>query len=121
MSKNRFETGKELSLKLNCLVRFDPEIHNSTTRMERFNNLVDEVTSEDEAAVAMELLHGGPERELDIVGGVVCLINDNDLVGRPRGQRDGRGELPDTIADGIEEPPLVRTINDNVGRPDLMT
>ena len=44
--------------------------------MERFNNLVDEVTSEDEAAVAMELLHGGPQGQLNVVGGVVCLIND---------------------------------------------
>jgi hypothetical protein len=89
--------------------------------MERFNNLVDEVTSEDEAAVAMELLHGGPEGQLHVVGGVVRLVDDDDLVGRPRGQRDRRGELPDTVADRIEEAPLVRTVNDDIGSPDLIT
>jgi len=65
--------------------------------MQRFNDLIDEVASEDEAAVAVELLYSGPEGQLDIVGGVVCLINDNDLVGRSRGQGDGASELTDAI------------------------
>ena len=121
VSKNGLQASEELTLELSCLLWFDPEIHNRTTGVERFNDLVDEVTGEDEAAVAVELLYGGPEGQLNVVGGVVCLINDDDLVGRPRGQRDGRSELTDTVSDRIKEPPLVRTVNDDVGRPDLST
>jgi hypothetical protein len=36
----------------------------------------------------MELLHSGPQGQLNVVGGVVCLVDDDDLVGRPRGQGD---------------------------------
>jgi hypothetical protein len=97
MSENGFEASEELTLKMSCLFWFDPEVNNSTPRMKRFNNLVDEVTGEDEAAVAVELLYGGPEGQLDIVSGVVCLVDDDDLVGRPRGQRDGASELTDAI------------------------
>jgi hypothetical protein len=65
--------------------------------MQRFNNFIDEVTSEDKAAVAMELLHSGPKGQLNVVGGVVCLVDDDDLVGRPRSQRDRASELTDAV------------------------
>ena len=69
--------------------------------MQRFDDLVNEVTGEDETTVAVELLHSGPERQLHVVSGVVCLIDDNDLVGRSRGQRDGCGKLPHTVPHSV--------------------
>jgi hypothetical protein len=54
--------------------------------MQGINDLVGEVTCENEATVAVKLLHSGPERQLDIVSGIVCLIDNNDLVGGTRGQ-----------------------------------
>ncbi|CAR63281.1 hypothetical protein SRSM4_083 [Synechococcus phage S-RSM4] len=101
MDENRFQTSEELTLQLSCLLRFDPKVNNRATGVQRFNNLVDEVTGEDEAAVRVKLLYSGPEGQLDIVGGVVCLINDDHLVGGTRGQRDGASELTDAITNRV--------------------
>jgi len=69
--------------------------------MQWFNDLVNEVASKDETAVAVKLLYGSSEGQLHVVGGVVCLINDNDLVGRSRGQGDGASELTDAITHSV--------------------
>jgi hypothetical protein len=89
--------------------------------MKRFNDLVREVTGKDEATVAVELLHSGPEGQLDIVSGVVCLIDDNDLVSAPRGQGDGGSKLPDTIPHSVQKTTLVGPVDDNVRGTDLVT
>ena len=65
------------------------------------NDLIDEVAGKDETTVAMKLLHSGPQGQLHVVSGVVCLVDDNDLVGRSRGQRDGGSKLPHTVPHGV--------------------
>ena len=82
--------------------------------MQRFNDLIDEVASEDETTVAMKLLHSGPEGQLNVVSGVVCLVDDDDLVRGTRGQRDRGSKLTYTIAYRIKETTFVRSIDNNV-------
>ena len=89
--------------------------------MQWFNNLVNEVASKDETAVAMKLLHSGPEGQLHVVSGVVCLINDDDLVGGTRGQRDSGSKRTYTIAYSIKETTFVRSIDNNVRGTNLFT
>ena len=69
--------------------------------MQWFNDLVREVAGEDEPTVSMELFDSGPQGQLNVLGGVVCLIDDNDLVGAARGKRDSACELPDSGANSV--------------------
>ena len=69
----------------------------------------------------MELLHSGPEGQLNVVSGVVCLVDDDDLVGRSRGQRDRGSKLTYTIAYRIKETTFVRSIDNNVRGTNLLT
>tara|TARA_X000000950_G_scaffold108544_1_gene136914 strand:+ start:1837 stop:2046 length:210 start_codon:yes stop_codon:yes gene_type:complete len=69
--------------------------------MQWFDDLVREVASEDEPTVAVELFDSGPQGQLHVIGGVVCLIDDNDLVGAARGQRDSAGEGANLLSDGV--------------------
>ena len=82
--------------------------------MQWFNNLVDEVAGEDEPTIAVELLYCRPQGQLNVVSGVVCLINDDDLVGGTRGQRDRCSKLTYTIAYSIKETTFVRSIDNDV-------
>jgi hypothetical protein len=69
--------------------------------MQWFDNLIRKVTGKDEPTVAMELFDSGPQRQLNVVGGVVCLIDNNDLVGAARGQRDSASKCTHLLSDGV--------------------
>ncbi len=68
------------------MLLMDSEVNDRAAGVQRFNDLVLEVAGEDKAAVVVELLYGGSEGQLHVRSGVVCLVNDDDLVGCSRGQ-----------------------------------
>ena len=81
-----FQTKEELTLELLLLLLLDSEVNDRATGVQRFNDLVLEVAGEDESAVVVELLYGGSKGQLHVSSGVVCLIDDDHLVGCSRGQ-----------------------------------
>ena len=84
--------------------------------MEGFNDFVDEVTSKDETAVAMKLFYKCSQRELNIIRGVICFVNNDDFVFATTSQTDSRSELLNTGSDGIKETTFIRTVDDNVAQ-----
>jgi hypothetical protein len=77
---------EELALHLHLFLVLNPKINHSASRMQWFNDLVRKVAGEDEPTVGVELLNSGPQGQLHVVGGVVCFIDNNDLVGALIGQ-----------------------------------
>jgi len=60
--------------------RLGAEVNDGTTGMEGIDNLVDEVTGENETAVAMKLFNKCAKRKLNIMSCVVCLINNDNFM-----------------------------------------
>jgi hypothetical protein len=69
----------------------------------------------------MELLYSGPQGQLNIVSGVVCLIDDNDLVSASRGQGDSCSKLPHTVPHSVQKASLIGSIDHDVGSTNLLT
>tara|TARA_A200000159_G_C7238447_1_gene303455 strand:- start:51 stop:317 length:267 start_codon:yes stop_codon:yes gene_type:complete len=88
-------------LHLHLILVLDPEINHSASRMQWFNDLVREVAGEDEPTVTVELFDSGPQGQLNITSGVVCLIDNNDLVGAARGQRDSASKCTHLLSNGV--------------------
>ena len=58
----------------------DSELDDCTSGVEGFDDFVLIITGEDESAIPIKLLDIRTEEKLDIVCGVVCLIDDNDFM-----------------------------------------
>jgi len=105
---------EEPALHLHLVLVLDPEINHGASRMQWFNDLVREVAGKDEPTVTVELFDSGPQGQLHVIGGVVCLIDNNDLVGAARGQRDSAGKGTNLLSDSIKEATFVTTIDHDV-------
>jgi hypothetical protein len=62
------------------LLTFDAELDHSTPGVEGFDDFIFVVASEDESAVVGELLNTRSKKELYIGSGIVCFVDDNDLM-----------------------------------------
>ena len=96
-SEDGFDSLEELSGQLCQVSLSDLELHDRTPRMQRFNDAVLEVASEDEPTVTRVLLHEVTKGWLSAVWvEIVCFVQDDVLTSAC--ERYGRSELEDVVA-----------------------
>ena len=89
--------------------------------MQRRDDLILVVTSEDESTILLKLFDASTKKHLHIRCSVVCLINDDDLMLSSRGQRDSGSIDLCLITDGIEETTFVRSVDNQTVSTQLCT
>ena len=82
--------------------------------MEWFDDLILIVAGKDKPTVSLELLNTRSEKELYIGSGIVCLIDNDDLVLRLTSERYRRRKVLGIIPNSVKKTPLIRSVNDIV-------
>jgi SOS-response transcriptional repressor LexA len=82
--------------------------------VEWFNDFVLEIAGKNESTVSGELLNTRSKKELYVGSGIVCLVDDDNLVSRATCERYGRRKALGTIPNCIKKPSLIASINDIV-------
>ena len=80
--------------------------------MEWFDDLIFIVAGEDEPTVSGELLNTRSEKELYVGSGIVCFIDDDNLVLRLTRERYRRRKVLGIIPNSVKKTPLIRSVND---------
>ena len=75
--------------------------------MEWFDDLILIVAGEDKPTVSLELLNTRSEKELYVGSGIVCLIDDDNLVLRLTRERYRRRKVLGIIPNSVKKPSFI--------------